>query len=105
MKNRIPAAIAMSFALSLAVAPVAFAETAAPAFRSADAQPFSADDLQRYGLASDDAATVLAYQQDGYTIQLVTPEEAEAYNAGLSNSNILAVVGLVVIVLVVAAAI
>lgn len=105
MKNRIPAAIAMSFALSLAATPAAFAETAAPAFRSAEAQLFSVDDLQRYGLATDDAATVLAYQQDGYTIKLVTPEEAEGYNAGLTNSNILAVVGLVVIVLVVAAAI
>lgn len=105
MKNRIPAAIAMSFALSLAAAPVAFAETAAPAFRSADAEAFNAQDLQRYGLTTDDAAAVLAYQQDGYAIQLVTPEEAEAYNAGLTNSNILAVVGLVVIVLVVASAI
>lgn len=103
MRTQIPAAIALSLALSLAAAPVAFAE--APAFRSADAQAFNAQDLQRYGLATDDAAAVLAYQQDGYTIQLVTPEEAEAYNAGLTNSNILAVVGLVVLVLVVASAI
>jgi len=95
MKIRIPAAIAAAFAVSQVAAPFAFAE----------AQPFSSSDLQSYGLSSEEAATVVSYQEQGYTVQLVTAEEAEAYNAGMSTNNVLAVVGLVVIVLVVASAI
>ncbi len=104
MKFAIKAALALSLAAA-PIAPVAFAETPASPFRSVAPQTFSADDLQRYGLTQDEAATVQSYQEQGYQVQLLTPEEAEAYNAGLSNTNILAIVGLVVIVLVVAAAI
>lgn len=102
-------AIKAALALSLAVAPLAsqaaFAETQASPFRSVEPQTFSEDDLQRYGLTQDEAATVQAYQEQGYQVQLLTPEEAEAYNAGMSNTNILALIGLVAIVVVVAAAI
>jgi hypothetical protein len=105
MKIRIPAAIAAAFAVSQVAAPFAFAEAPAAQFRSVEAQPFSSADLQSYGLSSEDAATVVAYQEQGYTVQLVTAEEAEAYNAGMSTNNVLAIVGLVVIVLVVASAI
>lgn len=105
MKIRIPAAIAAAFAVSQFAAPSAFAEAPAAEFRTVAAQPFSSADLQSYGLSSEDAATVVAYQEQGYTVQLVTAEEAEAYNAGISANNALAIVGLVVIVLVVASAI
>jgi hypothetical protein len=105
MKIRIPAAIAAAFAVSQVAAPFAFAEAPATQFRSVEAQPFSSADLQSYGLSSEEAATVVSYQEQGYTVQLVTAEEAEGYNAGMSTNNVLAIVGLVVIVLVVASAI
>lgn len=99
------AALALSLAAAPIAAPVAFAETPASPFRSVEPQTFTAEDLQRYGLTQDEAATVQSYQEQGYQVQLLTPEEAEAYNAGLSNTNILALIGLVAIVVVVAAAI
>ena len=102
MNFPIKAALAASLAFAQIAAPVAFAETPASPFRTAAPQTFSADDLQRYGLTEDEAATVKAYQEQGYEVQLLTPEEAAAYNAGMSNRNILALVGLVAIVIVVA---
>lgn len=105
MKIHIPAAIATAFALSQVAVPFAVAQTPASQFRSVEAQPFTSADLQSYGLSSEDAATVVDYQSQGYTVQLVTPEEAEAYNAGLSTNNALAIIGLVVVVVVIASAI
>ncbi|MEQ9507204.1 MAG: hypothetical protein RLO80_13155 [Hyphomonas sp.] len=105
MKLQIPAALVMSIALTGLAAPAAFAEAPVSQFRSVEAQSFSTDELQRYGLSEADAATVRAYQEQGYAVQLLTPEEAEAYNAGMSNTNILALIGLVAIVVVVASAI
>ena len=105
MNIRFPAIVAASFALSQLAIPLAQAQTPAAEFRTVEPQTFNAADLQTYGLSTDDTAAILAYQQQGYTVQLVTPEEAAAYDAGMTNSNILALVGLVVIVLVVASAI
>jgi hypothetical protein len=102
MKTRLPAAIALGFALSQAVVPFAVAETSAAQFRSVEPKSFSTEDLQRYGLTEAQAAEVRAYQEQGYEIQVLTPEEAEAYNAGLSANNALAIIGLVAVVLVVA---
>ncbi len=105
MKLRFSAALVMSAALTQFAVPVAFADTSASQFRSVEAQSFSADDLQRYGLSDAEAAAVRAYQEEGYGVQLLTPEEAEAYNAGLTNNNVLAIIGLVAIVVVVASVI
>ena len=105
MKLRIPAALVMSFALTGLATPVAFAQAPDSQFRSVEAQSFNADELQRYGLNDAESATVRAYQEQGYAVQLLTPEEADAYNAGMSNTNILALIGLVAIVVVVASAI
>lgn len=105
MKLRIPAALIMSVALTGLATPAALAEAPASQFRSVEAQSFSAEELQRYGLTDAEAATVREYQEQGYGVQLLTPEEAEAYNAGMSNTNILALIGLVAIVIVVASAI
>ncbi len=104
MKTRLPAAIALGFALTQVAVPFALAETPSQ-FRSVEAQSFSADELARYGLNDAEAAQVRAYQEQGYEIQLLTPEEAEAYNAGLTNNNLLAIIGLVAIVVVIAAVI
>lgn len=102
MKTRLPAAIALGFALTQVAVPFAFAETPASQFRSVEAQSFNADEMARYGLSEAEAAQVRTYQEQGYEIQLLTPEEAEAYNAGLTNNNVLAIIGLVAIVVVVA---
>lgn len=101
MKFRVPAAIAASLALSLA-APVAFAQEAPSPFRSVEAQSFSANDLQRYGLSDEQIATVESYQQQGYEVQVMTPEEAAEYTGGMTTNNVLAIVGLVAIVVIVA---
>ena len=67
MTIRFPALVAASFALSqLSVAP-AQAQSPAAQFRTAEPQTFNAADL-----------AVLAYQEQGYSVQLVLPEEAAA---------------------------
>lgn len=101
MKLRVPTALAASLALSLAAPAAAFAQEASP-FRSVEAQSFSANDLQRYGLTDEQIATVEAYQQQGYEVQVMSPEEAAEYTGGMSTNNFLAIVGLVAIVIVVA---
>jgi hypothetical protein len=104
MKIRFPAAVALSFAMTQLMTPIALAQTPASPFRSVEAQTFSAGELQQYGLTADEAARVETLQQQGYEVQLMTAEEAEAMNAGMTTNNVLAIVGLVVIVLVVASA-
>jgi len=94
-----------ALALGLAAAPVAAAQAQTAEFRAPAPQTFSAAELQSYGLSENEIATVQDYEKAGYRIELLTPEEAEAYNAGLSNNNILALIGLVAIVVVVAAAV
>lgn len=105
MKIQLPAAIALGFALTQLAAPVAFAEAPASQFRTVQAQSFNGDDLQRYGLTQGEAAQLQVYQQQGYEVQLLTQEEADAYNGGLTNNNVLAIIGLVAIVVVIASVI
>ena len=102
MKLRVPAAIAASLALSMAAPAAAFAQEAPSPFRSVEAQSFSAADLQRYGLTDEQIAAVESYQQQGYEVQVMTPEEAAEYTGGMTTNNLLAIVGLVAIVVVVA---
>jgi hypothetical protein len=102
MKHRLPAAIALGFALSQAAAPLALAEAQAAQFRTVEARTFSDSELAKYGLSEAETARVRAYEAQGYQVQVLTPEEAEAYHAGLSNNNILALIGLVAIVVVIA---
>jgi hypothetical protein len=82
---------------------VAFAQEPAGQFRSAEAQSFSAAELQRYGLTAADAAQVEALQGQGYTVQVVTPEEAAQINGGLTTNTWL-IIGLVVVVVAIAVA-
>ena len=105
MKLRVPTAIAASLALSLAAPVAAFAQEAPSPFRSVEAQTFTANDLQRYGLSDEQIATVESYQQQGYEVQVMTAEEAAEYTGGMSTNNFLAIVGLVAIVIVVASVI
>lgn len=103
MKLRLPAAIVMSLALPAFALPATAAPPEAPSpFRSVEAQTFSAADLQRYGLSDEQVAEVQAYQAAGYDVQVMTPEEAEEYTAGISTNNVLAIIGLVAIIIVIA---
>jgi hypothetical protein len=97
LMKRLATAVAFALALST-VAPAALAEE----FRSAEPQAFSQQELQQYGLSEADAAQVAAYQADGYQVVVMSPEEAEQYQAGITTTQWL-LIGLLVVVVVVAA--
>lgn len=101
MKLRIATALALSLAFTSMAAPAALAEQTT-AFRTVEAQAFTAAELQQYGLGADDAAQVAALQEQGYQVQVMTPEEADQVQAGLSTRTWL-IIGLVVVVVAVAA--
>ena len=102
MKFRLATALALSLAFTQVAAPAAFAEQRASAFRSVAPQTFTTDELQAYGLSAGDAAQVAALQAQGYRVQVLTPEEASQYEAGMSTTWWL-IIGLAVVVIVVAA--
>jgi hypothetical protein len=104
MKFHLATAVALSLAFTQMAAPVALAQEPATQFRSVEAQTFSVEELQRYGLSGADAAQVHAYQQAGYQVQVITPEEAAQYHAGQFTTNQWLVIGLIVIVVAVAVA-
>lgn len=91
-------ATALAFALALStVAPSAFAEE----FRAPEAQTFTQQELQQYGLSASDAAQVAAYQEQGYNVVVMSPEEAQQYQAGITSTQWL-LIGLLVVVVAVA---
>lgn len=98
--KRIATALALSLAFT-SMAPVALAQEPATQFRSVEAQSFTTDELQQYGLSAEDAAQVAAYQDQGYNVVVMTPEEAAQYQAGITTTQWL-LIGLVVIVVAVA---
>jgi hypothetical protein len=100
MKSRIAVAAAIALGLAAAAAP-AFAADAQ--FRTAAPQAFSAQDLQNYGLSADKAQDVLALQDKGYKVQIMSREEAQKYRAGLTDSTWLVLGAAAVVVIVVAA--
>ncbi len=83
MKSRLGPIVALSFALATIAAPAA-AETP---FRTAEPQTFTADELQAYGLDAATTERALAYQEDGYQVMVLSEEEAEAYTAGITDSQ------------------
>lgn len=103
MKLRLASAVALTFAFSqIAVMPALAEQTAH--FRSVERQSFSQAELQRFGLSSADAAQVDAYQQAGYDVQVVSPQEAAQMTGGQFSNSQWLVIGLVVLVVVVAVA-
>lgn len=97
--KRFATALAFSLALSVATAPLAMAQE--PTYRSAEAQSFTTEELQQYGLSADDAAQVAAYQDQGYNVVVMSPEEAAQYQAGITSTQWL-LIGLLVVVVAVA---
>ncbi|MBL8545091.1 MAG: hypothetical protein JNL81_01430 [Hyphomonadaceae bacterium] len=98
--KRFVTAVALGLALS-SFAPVAMAQEQTQ-FRSAEARAFSTEELQQYGLSAEDSAQVAAYQEQGYNVVVMTPEEAAQYEAGMTTTHWL-LIGLLVVVVVVAA--
>lgn len=101
MKIRLIGAVAASLALSQ-ICGAAYAEPVeAPAqFRTAEPQAFSAADLQRYGLTAEEAARGEALQAEGAQILALTPEEAEAYQAGQFSQTTWILIGVGILVIV-----
>jgi Flp pilus assembly protein TadB len=101
MIRRFATAVAVSFALSSIAAP-ALAETP---YRTAEAQTFSAQELQAYGLDAATTQRAVDLQNQGYEIRMISEEEAAQYQAGITDNQwiwlgILA--GVIVIAVVVA---
>jgi hypothetical protein len=99
--KRLAAAVAFCLAFT-SLTPLAVAQEPSQ-FRSVEAQAFTTEELQQYGLSADDAAQVAAYQDQGYNVVVMTPEEAAQYQAGITGTQWL-LIGLLVIVIAVAVA-
>ncbi|MGE3143708.1 MAG: hypothetical protein AB7L65_10340 [Hyphomonadaceae bacterium] len=88
MKTRLAAAFALAFALGQVAAMPAYAGTAtASPFRTAAPQTFSSQDLQRYGLSPAASDRAAALQTQGYAVKVLTPQEAQRYQAGVTNTQ------------------
>jgi hypothetical protein len=100
--------LASALVLSLAVAQFAAmpADAAEPAaqFRTAAPQSFTADDLERYGLTASEARSAASYQDKGYRLMVLSPEEAKQYQAGVTDNQWL-LIGIFAAVVVIAVAV
>lgn len=96
-------AIALSFALVTMAAPAAYANEPA-AFRTAAPQSFSSDELQAYGLDAASTQRAMDLQAQGYEIRVLTAEEAQQYQAGITDSQWIWI-GILVGVIVIAVAV
>jgi len=96
MKTQFIGAAALAFALASAPA---YAETAQ--FRSAAPQAFTAQELQSYGLDANATARAAQLQEQGYEIRVLSHEEAEQYQAGITDNQWL-LIGILAAVVVIA---
>lgn len=97
-----------SFICTLAAASLALSAFAAPAcaqtqettqFRAVEARTFTAEDMQRYGLDESQAERAMDLQAQGYEIVALTPEEAEAYQAGAISQTEWILIGVGVLII------
>ncbi|HET9229888.1 MAG TPA: hypothetical protein VFO00_01285 [Vitreimonas sp.] len=96
-------AIALSFALVTMAAPAAYAQEPAQ-FRSAAPQSFSAGELQQYGLDAQATQRAMDLQAQGYEIRVLSAEEAQQYQAGITDNQWIWI-GILVGVIVIAVAV
>ena len=99
MKDRSISAIAAAAALCLAAPAFAEPPAAQTQFRAVEAQAFTPADLERYGLTAEEAARGAALQEQGYQIVALTPEEAEAYQAGAITQTEWILIGIGVLII------
>lgn len=103
MKSRFAGALALAFAFSqVAVAPAMAQEPAQ--FRSAAPRAFSSQELQQYGLSADATARAEALRAQGYEIRVLSHEEAQQYQAGITDNQWL-LIGILAAVVVIAVAV
>lgn len=104
MKAHLAGLAALSLVLAQAAAAPAYAEQAAASFRTAAPQSFSSQDLQRYGLDAQAAQRAEALQREGYQVMVLTPEEAQRYQAGITDNQWL-LLGILAGVIIIAVAV
>lgn len=100
MDTRLVCTLAAALAFSQFAVPAYAAEPGenTAQFRAAEPQAFTAEDLQRYGLDAEAAARGVELQDQGYQIVVLTPEEAGAYTAGITQTEwILIGIGVLII--------
>jgi Flp pilus assembly protein TadB len=84
MKSGLVSAVALGFALAqTAVMPAYASDT----FRTVAPQQFSAAELQQYGLSPEASARAEALQKQGYEVKVLSPAEAQAYQAGITDNQ------------------
>lgn len=97
-----------SFICALAATSLALGQLAAPAyaqtqettqFRAVEAHAFTVEDIQRYGLDESQAERAMDLQAQGYQIVALTPEEAEAYQAGAISQTEWILIGIGVLII------
>jgi hypothetical protein len=100
MKVRSICALAAALAMAQFAMP-AYAQTpeAPVQFRTAEAQTFTAEELQGYGLSEEETARAVALQEEGYRIVALTPEEAAAYEAGAISQTEWILIGIGVLII------
>lgn len=101
-KSILAGAVALTFIFGQITATSALAEQAA--FRTAAPQTFSAQDLQRYGLDAGTSQRAVALQQQGYEVKVLSPAEAQQYQAGITDNQWL-MLGILAGVIVIAVAV
>lgn len=87
MKTHIAAVASLGLALAQFAAAPAYAQQVGAQFRTAAPQSFSAQDLQRYGLSADASNRAVQLQSQRYQIKVLTPEEAQQYQAGITSNQ------------------
>ena len=87
MKVVLASAVALSLAFGAVATPAMAAPIPAAGFRTAAPQSFTAADLQRYGLSAEAAQRAEALQAQGYQVKVLTPEEAQQYQAGITDNQ------------------
>jgi hypothetical protein len=99
MKRTLTIALATALALSQVTISTASAQQATH-FRSAPAQSFSRQDLQRYGLSAADANQVAQLQAQGYHVQVMTPAEAHRVYGGQWSQGTWIAIGVVALIVI-----
>ncbi|HRO02557.1 MAG TPA: hypothetical protein PLS69_02985 [Terricaulis sp.] len=99
MKSRFLTALTLSAALVVATATPSFAQ-----YRTAEPQSFTAEELQAYGLDAQASQRAIALQNEGYEIRVLSEEEAQAYQAGITDNQWL-LLGILAGVIVIAVAV
>lgn len=104
MKSVLAGAIALTLAASAIAAPAYAEQQAAASFRTAAPQTFTASDLQAYGLSASATDRAMQLQSQGYQIKVLTPAEAQRYQAGITDNQWIWI-GILVGVVVIAVAV